>query len=376
MIKFFFSFLFLILLNNYTYAIDTKASQAIIVDYNTDEVLFEKNSDIKIPPASMTKIMTVYVVFDRLKNTNLSIEDLCKISARAYRMKGSRMFVEIDTNVSINDLIKGIIIQSGNDASIAIAECLSGTEEDFAKLMNVYANKLGLKNTNFTNSSGWPDDNHYSTVRDIAILSNKMIKNFPNLYSYFQEKEFEYNNIKQPNRNRLLNNVNGSDGLKTGFTKKSGWAIAASTFRENRRITIVISGTNSSRSRLQESENLINWAFRETTNKKILSKNQIIKEVDVWLGNKPKINLIVKNDINTILSFDQMQQIESNIEYTKPISAPFKKGDILGKMYINIPGKDIKTIPLVADQNVDIVNPFFRFIAGLKYLLFGSILDE
>ena len=256
-----------ILFSSKLYAIDTKAEQAIVMDFDTNEILFEKNSNIKTPPASMTKIMTVYATFDRLKNTDLSIENECIVSAKAYKMGGSRTFLEIDDKVSIDELLKGIIIQSGNDASVALAECLAGTEDDFAKLMNVYAKRLGMLNTNFLNSSGWPVDNHYSTVYDLALLSNAVIREFPDLYLYFSDKEFTYNDIKQPNRNKLLSSVQGADGLKTGFTRASGWGIAATAKRDSRRITAVINGTNSSRSRLNEASNLINWAFSQTSQK-------------------------------------------------------------------------------------------------------------
>ena len=346
------------------------------MDFNTNEILYEKNADQKVAPASMTKIMTVYAAFDRIKNTDLSFEHICNISPKAYKMGGSRTFLEVDDQVSIESLLKGIIIQSGNDASIALAECLSGTESDFATLMNVYGKKLGMENTNFINASGWPEENHYSTVHDLAILSIALIRNFPNLYTYFTLKEFTYNDITQPNRNILLEKVQGTDGLKTGYTRKSGWGISASTLRDNRRINIVINGTNSSRSRLNESSYLINWAFAQTSQKKLISKGQIIKNVDVWLGNKSTVNLISNQEIISILSFDQLQLLETNIEYTKPIAAPFKKGDKLGEMTINVPGKKPIVIPLVAEIDVDKINPFARIFAGIKYLVFGTSLDE
>ena len=243
--KLFLAFLLsFILFASKLYAIDTKAEQAIVMDFDTNEILFQKNSNIKTPPASMTKIMTVYAAFDRLKNTDLSIENECVVSAKAYKMGGSRTFLEIDDKVSIDELLKGIIIQSGNDASVALAECLAGTEDDFAKLMNVYAKRIGMRNTNFLNSSGWPEDNHYSTVYDLALLSNALVNEFPDLYLYFSDKEFTYNDIKQPNRNKLLSSVQGADGLKTGFTRASGWGIAATAKRDDRRITTVINGTN------------------------------------------------------------------------------------------------------------------------------------
>jgi len=369
------TFLLFFLFSQSTFSIDTKAEHAIVIDFNTQEILFEKNADTLIPPASMTKIMTIYAAFDRLQKTDLSINDNCIISPKAYKMGGSRTFLEIDDQVTINDLLKGIIIQSGNDASVALAECLAGTETDFAILMNVYAKKLGMKNTNFINSSGWPEKNHYSTVRDLAILSNSLIKDFFDFYEYFKLKEFTYNNIKQPNRNKLLTKVKGADGLKTGYTKKSGWGIAGSAIRENRRITVVINGTNSSRSRLNESANLLNWAFSQTSQNILLEKNQFIKKVDIWLGNKPTINLVTEKDVISILSFDQMQLIESTISYNQPVSAPIKKGDKLGIIKIKIPGKKTLEVNLVADKSVDNINPLFKVFAAIKYLIFGTSLD-
>ncbi len=369
-------FLIIFLINFKLHAIDTKAEQAIVIDFDTNEVLFEKNSNMRIIPASMTKIMTVYVAFDRIKNTNFSITNECRVSPKAYNMGGSRTFLEIDDNVTVDDLLKGIIVQSGNDASIALAECLGGTEEDFAKLMNVYADRLGMTNTNFINSSGWPDEEHYSTVYDLGLLSNAIIRDFPDLYLYFKMEEFTYNEISQPNRNKLLYQVQGADGLKTGFTKKSGWGIAATAKRNKRRITVVINGTNSSRSRLNESTNLLNWAFNQTSQKILVTENQIIKEVDVWLGKQSTVNLISSKKLISTLSFDQIQLMNSSIEYTKPIAAPVIKGNQYGKLIINIDGKPKIEIPLFAQENISKVNPFLKIIAASKYLLFGTSLDE
>ncbi len=369
-------FLITILISVKVYSIDTKAEQAVVLDYDTNEVLFEKNSNSKIIPASMTKIMTVYVAFDRIKNTDFSISNSCIISPKAYKMGGSRTFLEIDDSVTVDDLLKGIIVQSGNDASIALAECLAGTEEDFAKLMNNYAMRLGMNNTNFVNSSGWPNENHYSSVYDLAILSNALIKDFPNLYKYFALENFTYNDISQPNRNKLLKQVEGADGLKTGFTKKSGWGIAATAKRNKRRITVVINGTNSSRSRLNESINLINWAFNQTSQKLLVDKNQIIKKVDVWLGADPKINLVSDEKIVSTLSFDQLQLMNTRIEYVSPISSPIKKGNVYGNLFIDIDGKPEIIIPLVAEKNIPTVNPILKIFAAAKYLLFGTSLDE
>jgi len=372
----FFCLLFFSIISFKSYSLDTKAQQAVVIEYDTNEILFEKNSDVKAPPASMTKIMTVYAAFDTIRNTNLAITNTCQISARAYKMGGSRTFLEIDDSVSIDDLLKGIIIQSGNDASIALAECLGGTEEDFVKLMNVYAERLGMKNTNFTNSSGWPEPNHFSSVKDIAILSNALIRDFPDLYSYFSENDFTYNDIKQPNRNHLLGKLEGTDGLKTGYTKKSGWGIAATAIRNERRITAVINGTSSSRSRMNEASNLINWAFNQTSQTILFEKNQVITNVDVWLGKKPSVDLIADKKIVSTLSFDQLQLLKSTIEYTKPISAPVVKGNKYGKLLIDIQGKPILEIPLLAANHVKEVNPIFRVFSAIKYLIFGTSLDE
>ena len=375
MIKFFFIFLSLFL-STKSFSIDTKAEQAIVYDFDTNEILFEKNSNIKTPPASMTKVMTVYAAFDRIQNSDLSIDHECIVSAKAYKMGGSRTFLEIDDRVTIDELLKGVIIQSGNDASVALAECLSGTEENFAKLMNFYANKLGMNNTNFINSSGWPETNHYSTVYDLAVLSNSIIREFPDLYLYFSEKEFTYNEINQPNRNKLLTSVNGADGLKTGFTRASGWGIAATAKRNNRRITVVINGTNSSRSRLNESTNLINWAFSQTSQKKIIDKGDVIVIADVWLGDKTKINLVSSEKIISTISFDQIQLIKSSIEYSRPIDAPIIKGNKYGVLKISIEGRPEILVDMVAESDVSKINPIFRVFAAIKYLIFGTSLDE
>lgn len=375
--KLFFTILIsFILFASKLYAIDTKAEQAIVMDFDTNEILFEKNSNLKTSPASMTKIMTVYAAFDRLKNTNLSIENECVVSAKAYKMGGSRTFLEIDDKVSLDELLKGIIIQSGNDASVALAECLAGTEDDFAKLMNVYAKRLGMINTNFLNSSGWPEEDHYSTVYDLALLSNALIREFPDLYLYFSDKEFTYNDIKQPNRNKLLSSVQGADGLKTGFTKASGWGIAATAKRDNRRITTVINGTNSSRSRLNEASNLINWAFSQTSQKLLVDENQVIVEVDVWLGNKPRVNLVSSKKVVSTLSFDQIQLIKSSLHYKKPIEAPIKKGEVYGKLIIDIDGKPNIEVELISQESIASVNPISKVFAAMKYLIFGTSLDE
>ena len=273
--KFYILLIILILRFSYSWAIDSKAEQAIVIDFTTNEVLFEKNADQTVPPASMTKIMTSYVVFDSLKNTDLSIEDTCIITPKAYRKGGSRTFLEIDEQVSISDLLRGIIIQSGNDASIAIAECLAGTEDDFAKLMNVYAEKINMENTNFLNSSGWPDENHFSSAADIAKISSFLIKDFPEHYSLYKEKWFTYG-VKQPHRNRntLLWQDDSIDGIKTGSTEAAGYCLVSSGIRNETRLIAVTMNSSSEKTRLTDNRRLLDYGFRYFRTKKLVSKDQ------------------------------------------------------------------------------------------------------
>ncbi len=374
--KTFIYLIFIIFFSTKALAINTSANEAIIIDFDTNDILYEKNSNIKTAPASMTKILTSYIVFDKIKNTALSINDECIISAKAYKKGGSRMFLEINSRVKINDLLKGIIIQSGNDSSLAIAECISGTEEEFAKLMNEYAKNIGMKNSNFINSSGWPDENHYSTVYDIAILSNRIIRDFPDLYFLFKEKNYKYNEINQPNRNQLLDNVLGVDGLKTGYTRKSGWGISVSSIREGRRITVVINNTNSSKERLVEAEKLINWSFRETFQKKLILKNEILKDVDVWLGTKPTVGLTSNRSIIKTLNYDQESKIKSRIIYEKPIEAPIQKDQVIGELIIEIENIPKIKIDLVANESVSKINPLLRVFSAIKFLILGNTSNE
>ena len=257
------------------FALDTLATHAIIFDYKTKDILFEKNLHIKTFPASMTKIMTSYIIFDLIKNGNLNLDDKFTVSEKAYKKGGSRMFLELNSKVTVKDLLYGVIVQSGNDASIVLAENISVTEGGFADLMNEYAKKIGMKNTNFVNSSGWPHPNHYSTMYDLAILSAAIINDFPNLYNIFAKKEFTYNGIRQPNRNSLLKYYEGVDGLKTGYVRDSGYGIVVSTLKDDRRIILAINGLESSKSRINESEKLLNWAFHNTKHVTLICQKSI-----------------------------------------------------------------------------------------------------
>ena len=354
-------------------AIESIATHALIMDYLTGDILYEKNAYEKTPPASMTKIMTSYIIFDLIKNKNLSLDDEFIISKKAYKMGGSRSFVEIDSKVTVKDLLYGVIIQSGNDASVALAENISGTEKEFANLMNKYAIELGMKNTNFINSSGWPHPNHYSTMYDLSVLSKNLIMNFPNLYKIFSKQEYKYNNILQYNRNLLLKYFDGADGLKTGYVKDSGYGIIGSSFKKNRRIIIAINGLESSKSRNSESQRLLNWAYRETNNSIILEKNQILKKADVWLGSKSTVNLVSKEKIIKTLDSEQSENVKIILKYNNPLEAPIKKGDTLGVIKIIIPNMETFETPIVSNENIKKTNILFRPFEAIRYLLFGNI---
>ena len=263
--------------------IKTPAKQVIIYDHEVNEVLFEKNADQLMKPASMAKVMTSYIVFDRIKDKSLNMSDTFLVSDKAWRMGGSRSFLELNSNVTIKDLLLGLIVQSGNDAAVVLAEGVSGDEEAFAREMNRYAKTLGMKDTYFTNSTGWPHPDLQTTSRDLVILTKRIIDDFPELYKLYKEKIFTYNKIKQSNRNPLLYTMNGADGLKTGHTNESGYGLIGSVKRNDRRVTIVINGLNSKKKRRFESKRLFNIVFRETTLLSLFSNQKSLVEANVWL---------------------------------------------------------------------------------------------
>ena len=286
--------------------IQTSAPNVILYDLTTNTTLIDKNSDTPMPPASMSKLMTVYMVFDRLRSGSLNLDDQFLVSRRAWRKGGSKMFVMVNKRVSVKDLLNGIIVQSGNDACIVIAEGISGTEEAFADAMTRKAREIGLKNSSFTNSTGWPDKHHYMSARDIAKLSAKLIQEFPELYKLFSEKEYTYGGIKQGNRNPLLYNDFGADGLKTGYTQISGYGLAASAVRKGRRLLLVINGLKSSRARSSEAARLLDWGFRDTVIYPLFKKGEEILQ----LGSKIN-NLLLIVDISLCSYKYEMNNSES-----------------------------------------------------------------
>ena len=356
--------------------ITTPAKHVVIYDHEVDKILYEKNADEIMKPASMAKVMTAYIVFDRIKDRGLKMSDTFLVSDKAWRMGGSRSFLELNTNVSISDLLLGLIVQSGNDAAVVIAEGISGDEEAFAREMNRYAKLLGMKNTYFTNSTGWPHPDLKTTSNDLIILTRNLIKNFPDLYKLFNKKIFKYNNIKQSNRNPLLYSVNGADGLKTGHTNESGYGLIGSVKRNNRRVTIIINGINSKKKRTYESKRLFDIVFRETTLLSLFEDKKSLTSANVWLGKQSKINLIAENSVKKIVSPLEFNKTKIKIEWNDPIPAPIKKDDRVGKIFVTMPGREPIIEHLVSSENVEKLSSLLRVKSILKFLLYGDIIAE
>ena len=352
--------------------IKSPAKQVIIYDHEADEVLFEKNADQIMKPASMAKVMTAYIIFDKLKDQSLQMSDTFLVSNRAWRMGGSRSFLELNTNVSIKDLLLGLIVQSGNDAAVVLAEGISGGEEAFAREMNRYAKILGMNNTYFTNATGWPHPDLKTTSRDLIILTRNIINNFPKLYELFNEKIFTYNNIKQSNRNPLLYSMNGADGLKTGHTNESGYGLIGSVKKNNRRVSIVINGLNSKKKRTFESKRLFNIVFRETALLSLFNDKKSLAKANVWLGKQPQVNLVAEKAFKKIISPLELNKTKIKIQWEDPISAPIAKGDKVGDIFIDIPGKELIKQNIVSSQSIDTMSTFMKAKSILMYLLYGE----
>ena len=352
--------------------IKTPAKQVIIYDHEADEVLFEKNADQIMKPASMAKVMTAYVIFDKLKDQSLQMSDTFLVSNRAWRMGGSRSFLELNTNVSIKDLLLGLIVQSGNDAAVVLAEGVSGEEEAFAREMNRYAKILGMNNTYFTNATGWPHPDLKTTSRDLIILTRNIINNFPKLYELFNEKIFTYNNIKQSNRNPLLYSMNAADGLKTGHTNESGYGLIGSVKKNNRRVSIVINGLNSKKKRTFESKRLFNIVFRETALLSLFNDKKSLAKANVWLGKQPQVDLVAEKAFKKIISPLELNKTKIKIQWQDPISAPIAKGDKVGNIFIDIPGKELIKQNIVSSQSIDTMSTFMKAKSILMYLLYGE----
>lgn len=359
------------------HAIETTARNVILMDYDTGQVLYGKDYQKMVPPASMSKLMTVYIIFSKLKDGSLSLDDTFSVSENAWRKGGaasggSTMFLNIGEEVRVEDLIKGIIIQSGNDACIVAAENLAGSEEDFANLMNQTAKKIGLNNSSFVNSTGLPDPNHRMSVEDLALLARRIISEFPGYYYLFSQKTFTHNNITQGNRNPLLYSMPGADGLKTGHTEEAGFSLTASVKRGDRRLIEVMTGTKSNKERSEESGKIMSYGFREFDNYDILSKGQKITEIPVWFGTEKTVGLIVGENIKRTLKKNKAAKVQMTAVYDKPVKAPIKKGDKLGYIKIEVPGQSDYEVPLLADRTIEKLGMFGKISENLKYLILGE----
>jgi D-alanyl-D-alanine carboxypeptidase (penicillin-binding protein 5/6) len=352
--------------------IETAAGHAILIDYDTGTVMLEKAADEAIAPASMSKLMTLYMVFDKLKHGELRLDDTLPVSEKAWRMQGSKMFVHVGDRVRVEDLLRGVIIQSGNDACIVLAEGIGGSEEAFADQMTERARELGLTNSTFRNATGWPDPSHLMSVRDIAILSRHIIEDFPDFYPLFSEIEFTYNKIKQGNRNPLLYKNMNVDGLKTGHTEEAGYGLSASASRDGRRLILVVHGLAGVNERSQESERLIEWGFREFVNATIAKAGETIETAPVWQGAASAVPLTVASDVTVTLPRSARRKMTALVRFEGPLPAPVRKGDAIATLRVEAEGMPAMDIPLVAGADVAPLGMVGRLAANLRYLFLGS----
>ena len=332
----------------------------ILIEPNTNTVIAEFNSSDLIEPASMTKVMTGYVVSDQIKNELISLNDQVLISEKAWKMEGSKMFIEVGKKVSILDLLKGIIIQSGNDASVAIAEYVGGTEDGFVDLMNSYAGALGMNDTNYINSTGLPAEGHFTSARDLATLTAKFINNFPDEYALYKEKQFTFNNIKQLNRNKLLWRDESSDGVKTGHTSTAGYCLIGSAERGNMRLITVVAGSDSDNDRFLSTQRLLEYGFRFYATQKYFDPNKEYASAKVWGGRSEQIQLGVSDEISITLPRTSFKDIKVDYEYKSNVQAPIIKGQVMGSLKIISDGEVVKTADLIALENVEAKGFFGR----------------
>ena len=357
------------------------ARTAILMDYNSDEILFENDPDAQIYPASMTKIMTSIIAFDLLKNNKISLDDMFVVSENAWRLSQSgysSMFIMINDQVSVEDLLKGIIVASGNDACVALAEGIAGSEENFAEMMNEKAEEIGMVSSNFTNSSGINDPDNISTVRDIAIMSKYLIQNYPAYYELFKEKTFTWDRtggdpIKQGNRNPLLYKNVGVDGVKTGYLAVEKYSLASSMKKKDRRLIAVASGFPTKNLRSSESLKLLNWGFRNTNTFEISKKDISKFELDTWLGKKNKIQAVTKEDYYLTINKKDIRNLKVILKYEGPIVAPVQKGEKIAELIVFNKDEKIKTLPLFAHEDLKKVNFFKSLITSINYLIWGDV---
>ncbi len=360
-------------------ALETPARQALLMDAGTGAVLLEKDADAPMAPASMSKMMTVYVLFERLHDGRLRLDDTLPVSENAWRKGGaasggSTMFLAPGASVKVEDLIRGIIVQSGNDACIVVAEALAKDEATFAREMTDRGREIGLRGSVFRNSTGWPDPDQVTTARDLALLALRTIEDFPEHYHYYAEKEFTYNGIRQGNRNPLLYKDLGADGLKTGHTEASGYGLTASAKRGDRRLILVVNGLAGVRERAQEAERLISWGFREFDNYALFKAGDEIATAEVWLGRADTVPLVIERDLTVTLPQAARREMKVTVVYDGPVPAPIGAGDRLAVLRVTAPGAETVEVPLLAGGSVEKLGLFGRLLAALKHLVFERIL--
>jgi D-alanyl-D-alanine carboxypeptidase (penicillin-binding protein 5/6) len=341
---------------------ETKTSHMILLDAETGTVLAQRHAWDKMYPSSMTKLMTLYLVFDALKQGSVQLKDSFTVSQKAWAIQGSKMFVPIGEQVPLEDLIRGIAIQSGNDACIVVAEGLAGSEEAFAERMNKKAKEIGMTGTNFLNSSGWPDENHYTTAGDLAVLASHIIAEFSEYYHYFSEKEFTYNGIQQFHRNVLLNNTAlGVDGLKTGHTEIAGYGIVLSAKQpDGRRLILVLNGLESQQARAQEGEAILNWGFRNFELLTLAKPGTVLASAPVWLGQQAEVALTLQKPLQLMLPNAERNKVTVKAEFNSPVAAPITQGQVLGKLIVTMPSGATREEPLVAASAVEKKGAFAR----------------
>jgi D-alanyl-D-alanine carboxypeptidase (penicillin-binding protein 5/6) len=345
------------------------ASAYILQDYHTGRVLAENNADAKLAPASLTKIMTVYVIFRELSNGHLHLDDTVSISEKAWKTSGSRMFVELGNQVKVEDLLKGVIIQSGNDASVALAEHVGGNEETFAEMMNQHAIRLGMTNSHFKNSDGLPVEDHYTSARDLAILTTALIKEFPDYYRWFSQKEFTFNKITQQNRNKLLSRDESVDGVKTGFTDDAGYCLVASALREDMRLISVVMGAKNANARANENQTLLNYGFRFFESHRLYQGKITLNEARVWKGASKTVALGLAEDIYATIPRRQYKDLKAVINVDKKITAPVAEGAKLGSVKVTLKDQVVMDKDLVALKAVDQGNIFQRLTDSMLMMM-------
>jgi D-alanyl-D-alanine carboxypeptidase (penicillin-binding protein 5/6) len=352
--------------------IDTTAKQAILIDFETGAVLFAKNADERMAPSSMAKMMTLYILFERLKEGRIKLDDTLPVSEKAWRTGGSKMFVKIGSRVAVQDLIQGIAVQSGNDACVVVAEGLDGSEQAFADEMNRKAKELGLLNSHFVDASGLPDPDQYMTARDLSLLARSLIKDFPEDYHYFSEVDFSYGGIKQGNRNPLLYKSINVDGVKTGHTEVGGYGLTASGLRDGRRLLLVLNGMESVNERARESEKLLDWGYREWGDYALFKTNEKVGDADVWLGDKPNVPLVADHALTLTLPRGSREKMKVALVYYNPLPAPIKEGAVIGKITIEAPDVPSQEVALKAGASVGRLGFMGRIGAAVHYLVYGG----